>query len=47
MASTESAKAVPDAQEQIGADVLDKLDERFPGWVDGTAEQTWQQVGGW
>jgi len=42
-----SAKEVTDAQEQIGGDVLDDLDEQFPGWVDETAEQTWDEVGGW
>lgn len=42
-----AAKAAMDLQEQIGLDVLDYLDESFPEWIDETAEETWQEVGGW
>lgn len=42
-----AAKAATDLQEQIGLDVLDYLDEHFPDWIDETAEETWQEVGGW
>lgn len=42
-----AAKAALDLQEQIGKDVLDYLDEHFSEWIDETAEETWQEVGGW
>lgn len=46
-AAIHAAKAAIDLQEQIGSEVLDYLDEYFPDWIDETAEQTWQEVGGW
>ena len=42
-----AAKSATDLQEQIGADILDYLDELFPDWIDEAAEQIWQEVGGW
>jgi hypothetical protein len=41
------AKEVSDIQEQIGATVLDYLDEHHPDWIDDAAEETWDGVGGW
>lgn len=41
------AKEILDIQEQIGASVLDWLDEFQPDWLDEAAEQTWQMIGGW
>jgi hypothetical protein len=41
------AKEVLDIQEQLGASVLDWLDERQPDWIDDSAEETWELVGGW
>jgi len=41
------AKEVLDVQEQIGATVVDYLDENFNDWLDDTAEETWHAVGGW
>lgn len=41
------AKEVIDAQEQIGATVLDYLDEHHHDWLDDAAEETWHGVGGW
>jgi len=42
-----AAKSATDLQEQIGADILDYLDELFPDWIDEAAEEIWQEVGGW
>ncbi len=36
-----------DIQEQLGVEVLDSLDERFPDWLDDLAHDTWTEVGGW
>ena len=36
-----------DIQEQLGVEVLDNLDDRWPDWVDDLANETWQEVGGW
>jgi hypothetical protein len=36
-----------DIQEQLGAEMLDSLDERWPDWVDDLAHETWIEVGGW
>lgn len=41
------AKEVIDAQEQIGATVLDHLDEHHHDWLDDAAEEMWRGVGGW
>lgn len=41
------AKEIIDAQEQIGATVLDYLDEHDHDWLDAAAEETWRDVGGW
>lgn len=41
------AKEAMDIQEQIGANVLDYLDEHFPDWIDELADETWREVGGW
>jgi len=41
------AKEAMDIQEQIGANVLDYLDEHFPEWIDELADETWHEVGGW
>lgn len=41
------AKEVLDVQEQIGATVVDYLDEHHPDWLDDAAEETWHAVGGW
>ena len=46
-ALTVSAREVVDAQEQIGANVFDYLDDEFPGWLDDLAEVTWLELGGW
>jgi hypothetical protein len=42
-----SARELVDAQEQIGADIFDHLDNQFPGWIDDLAETTWVELGGW
>ncbi|WP_143712133.1 hypothetical protein [Dehalococcoides mccartyi] len=42
-----AANAALDLQEQIGVTILDYLDEKFPEWIDDTAEDTWREVGGW
>lgn len=36
-----------DIQEQLGLEVLDNLDDRWPDWVDDVANETWHEVGGW
>jgi hypothetical protein len=36
-----------DIQEQLGAELLESLDERWPDWVDDLANETWNEVGGW
>ncbi|MEW6379588.1 MAG: hypothetical protein AB1611_08260 [bacterium] len=41
------AREILDVQEQIGATVVDYLDEHFPDWIDNAAEETWHAVGGW
>ena len=38
---------VVDMQEQIGAEMLDYLDETHLDWLDDLAERTWAEVGGW
>lgn len=42
-----AAKSATDLQEQIGANILDYLDDQFPDWIDEAAEEIWKQVGGW
>lgn len=42
-----AAKSAADLQEQVGASVIDYLDDLFPDWVDEAAEEIWRQVGGW
>jgi hypothetical protein len=46
-AAKRASRAVVDAQEQIGADVQDFLDERYPDWLDDVAEESWREIGGW
>jgi len=41
------AKEVMDLQEQIGRDVGDEADERFPDWINTEAAALWDEVGGW
>lgn len=41
------AKEVVDIQEQIGASVVDYLDDECPEWIDDAAEDTWAAAGGW
>lgn len=41
------SKEVLDVQEQIGATVVDYLDEHHHDWLDDAAEETWHAVGGW
>lgn len=36
-----------DVQEQLGARVLDLLEDASPDWIDLAAEETWTAVGGW
>ncbi len=36
-----------DIQEQLGGEMLDSLDERWPDWLDDLAHETWTEVGGW
>lgn len=36
-----------DIQEQIGVEVLDILDDKWPDWAEDMAEETWKEVGGW
>jgi hypothetical protein len=36
-----------DIQEQMGAQMLDYLDEAQVDWLDELAELTWKEVGGW
>jgi hypothetical protein len=36
-----------DIQEQLGGEMLDSLDERWPDWMDDLAHETWTEVGGW
>ncbi len=36
-----------DIQEQIGAQMLDYLDEMQADWLEELAELTWKEVGGW
>lgn len=36
-----------DIQEQLGAEVLDSLDERWSDWIDELANETRLEVGGW
>lgn len=38
---------VLDIQEQLGAEMLASLDDRWPDWVDDLAHETWTEVGGW
>lgn len=45
--ANQHAAEVIEAQEQIGADVLNWLGELFPDWIDELAETTWSEVGGW
>jgi hypothetical protein len=41
------AAEVMEIQEQIGADVHQRLAEDHPDWIDEVAEATWREVGGW
>ncbi len=41
------AKEVIDMQEQIGNDILDTIEERYPDWVNDLAQDVWTEVGGW
>lgn len=45
--ATRASRAVIDAQEQIGADIQDFLENKYPDWVDDIAEDTWREIGGW
>jgi hypothetical protein len=42
-----ASRAVIDLQEEIGTEVLEILEERYPDWLDDVAEETWREVGGW
>jgi len=44
---SERSGEILDLQEQVGSDVMDCLDERFPDWLDELAEDTWVELGGW
>jgi hypothetical protein len=46
-AAVRASRSAVDVQEQIGADVLEYLEECFPDWLDELADQTWTEVGGW
>jgi hypothetical protein len=39
-----ASRAVVDVQEQIGSDVLQCLDDRYPDWLDEVAEETWREI---
>ena len=41
------AKEVADMQEQIGKNILDSIDEKYPDWVNDLAQEVWTEVGGW
>ena len=41
------AREVLDLQVQVGKDVLDRLDDLFPDWIDRLAEEMWSTTGGW
>jgi hypothetical protein len=40
------AKEVIDMQEQIGRDILDAIEEKYPDWVNDLAQDVWTEVGG-
>ena len=41
------AREIIDMQEQIGRDVLDCIEERYPDWINDLAQSVWNEVGGW
>jgi hypothetical protein len=47
VAVSRRAREVLDMQEQIGPEVLDALEDRFPDWVNEVAQDVWDTVGGW
>ena len=40
------AKEILDLQEQIGADILDAIEDRYPDWVNNLANEVWTEIGG-
>jgi hypothetical protein len=41
------SKEAIDMQEQIGRDILDVIEEKYPDWVNDLAQEVWAEVGGW
>jgi hypothetical protein len=41
------AREILDLQEEIGADVHDYLADEYRDWIDESANDTWNEVGGW